>query len=103
MHGGAQASFADDITTYAIAAADPEGRYGSTIDMSITFLKAAPLGAKVSIQARCLKLGRTLAFRRVHVLRFSDKGSALYLTDKQNLRLREANSEQARRNSVYTA
>jgi acyl-coenzyme A thioesterase 13 len=62
LHGGYLAAIADDLTTYALMASDPEGRHGSTIDMSITFIKAALCGNAVNACARTLKAGRTLAF-----------------------------------------
>lgn len=62
LHGGFQAAIADDVTTYALIAADPLGRPGSTIDMSISCYKAIPAGARVLIRARAVKIGRTLAF-----------------------------------------
>lgn len=62
LHGGFLSAIADDITTFSVIAADDQGRPGSTIDMSITFLKAARLGTRVKAVGRTFKVGRTLAF-----------------------------------------
>ncbi len=67
LHGGAIATLVDDIGTLAIMSADAESRPGVTTDLSVSYLRAAPAGAEVTIEGKAAKTGRSLAFVEVEL------------------------------------
>ncbi|KAL7298227.1 acyl-coenzyme A thioesterase 13-like [Trichogramma pretiosum] len=73
LHGGFTSTLVDCISTYALMshkAAVP----GVSVDLHVTFLKAAFPGDVISIDARTIKAGRTLAFLEVEITK-KDCGS----------------------------
>ncbi|MGE0710752.1 MAG: PaaI family thioesterase [Planctomycetota bacterium] len=74
LHGGAIATLVDDVGTVAIMSADREGRAGVTTDLNVSYLNAAPHGARVRASGRVLKVGRTLAFVEVDIHRLGEDG-----------------------------
>jgi acyl-coenzyme A thioesterase 13 len=67
LHGGAIATIVDNVGTVAIMSRDRDGRPGVTTDLNVTYLRAAPAGSTVLVEAICLKAGRTLAFVEVEL------------------------------------
>jgi acyl-coenzyme A thioesterase 13 len=65
LHGGAIATLVDDVGTVAVMSADRDGRPGVTTDLNVSYFRAAQHGMTVTIEGRCLKAGRTLAFVQV--------------------------------------
>ncbi|KXS14269.1 Thioesterase/thiol ester dehydrase-isomerase [Gonapodya prolifera JEL478] len=62
IHGGAIASLVDIIGSTAIATHGPNYQSHVSVDLNVSYLKAAPLNSKVHIEGTCDRLGRTLAF-----------------------------------------
>ncbi|XP_023346911.1 acyl-coenzyme A thioesterase 13 [Eurytemora carolleeae] len=61
LHGGFSAHLVDTVTTMALMT-NEGGLPGVSVDMSLSYLKAAKIGEEIFIEARTLKKGRTLAF-----------------------------------------
>jgi len=69
MHGGAIATLIDWAGTIAIVTGDREHRAGVTTDLSISYLRGAPPGARLRAEATLLKAGGAIAFVDVTVYR----------------------------------
>jgi acyl-coenzyme A thioesterase 13 len=67
LHGGAITSLVDIVGTMALLAKDHK-RGGVSVDLNVSFVKAAKTGDTVRIRGRVLKLGKTLGFTQVDVL-----------------------------------
>ena len=68
LHGGLSALLVDNISTLALTSADGElFSYGVSVNMDLSYLKAAKLGEEILIEANVLKRGRTLAFLEVEL------------------------------------
>jgi len=68
LHGGLSALLVDNISTLALTSADGEPfSYGVSVNMDLSYLKAAKLGEEILIEANVLKRGRTLAFLEVEL------------------------------------
>jgi acyl-coenzyme A thioesterase 13 len=67
LHGGAITSLVDIVGTMALLAKDHK-RGGVSVDLNVSFVKAAKTGETVRIRGRVLKLGKTLGFTHVDVL-----------------------------------
>lgn len=68
LHGGLSALLVDNISTIALTL--PEGQpfsYGVSVNMDLSYLKAAKIGDEIVIEANVLKRGRTLAFLEVEL------------------------------------
>eukprot|EP00088_Acartia_fossae_P071536 TRINITY_DN9837_c0_g1_i1.p1 TRINITY_DN9837_c0_g1~~TRINITY_DN9837_c0_g1_i1.p1 ORF type:complete len:145 (-),score=11.31 TRINITY_DN9837_c0_g1_i1:981-1415(-) len=61
LHGGFSAHLVDTVTTLALMT-NEGGLPGVSVDLNMSYLKAAKLGEEIFIDARTLKKGRTLAF-----------------------------------------
>jgi len=61
LHGGFSAHLVDSITTMALMT-NEGGMPGVSVDMNLTYIKAAKIGEEILIEAKTLKKGRTLAF-----------------------------------------
>jgi len=61
LHGGFSAHLVDSVTTMALMT-NEGGLPGVSVDMSLSYIKAAKLGEEILIEGRTLKKGRTLAF-----------------------------------------
>jgi len=68
LHGGLSALLVDNISTLALTSADGQPfSYGVSVNMDLSYLKAAKLGEEILIEANVLKRGRTLAFLEVEL------------------------------------
>ena len=68
LHGGLSALLVDNISTLALTSADGQPfSYGVSVNMDLSYLKAAKLGEEILIEANVLKKGRTLAFLEVEL------------------------------------
>jgi len=67
LHGGMTAFLVDYLTTITVVTKPPH-LPGVSIDMSISYLRAAPVGDEISIYAEVVKMGRTLAFTSAELL-----------------------------------
>jgi acyl-coenzyme A thioesterase 13 len=72
LHGGAGATLVDVVGTLAIIGADRHHRYGVSTDLNVSWLAPVPLGETAIVDARVLKIGRSLAFVEVEIRRASD-------------------------------
>ena len=72
LHGGAIATLVDDAGTIAIMTADKDGRPGVTTDLNVSYFSAGRAGEAVLIDAEVLKVGRTMAYVSVDLLREKD-------------------------------
>ncbi|XP_071807742.1 acyl-coenzyme A thioesterase 13-like [Asterias amurensis] len=61
LHGGFIATLVDSLTTVAIMTT-PVGVPGVSVDLSVSYLKAAKIGEKITMDAEVTKVGKTLAF-----------------------------------------
>ena len=75
LHGGFSAHLVDSVTTLALMTAEG-GLPGVSVDMHLTYLKAAQVGEEVEIVARTVRKGRTLAFLECEI-RSMSTGAAL--------------------------
>jgi acyl-coenzyme A thioesterase 13 len=72
LHGGAIATLIDDVGTLAIVSADRERRLGVTTDLNVSYFEPGQAGSPVIIEAKVLKLGRTLGSVMVELRREED-------------------------------
>jgi len=75
MHGGFSAHLVDSITTAALMT-NEGGLPGVSVDLHMTYMKAAKLGEQIEIEARTVKKGRTLAFLECEI-RNAETGAIL--------------------------
>ncbi|XP_012286701.1 acyl-coenzyme A thioesterase 13 [Orussus abietinus] len=75
MHGGFTATLVDCITTYAVIT-QGNNSPGVSVDIHVSYLKAAQLGDVLSIDARTIRCGRSLAFLEVE-LKKKDTGQII--------------------------
>ncbi len=61
LHGGFIATLVDSLTTIAVMTT-PVGVPGVSVDLSVSYLKAAKIGEKITMDAEVTKVGKTLAF-----------------------------------------
>ncbi|KAL9980838.1 hypothetical protein ACROYT_G009476 [Oculina patagonica] len=67
LHGGMTAFLVDNLTTAAVLTKPPH-LPGVSIDMNLNYLRAAPLGEEITINAEVVKMGRTLVFTSAELL-----------------------------------
>ena len=74
LHGGAVSTIVDVVGTLALLANQPPGhlRAGVSVELSVSFLRATPLGDSVRAVGRVVKVGKTLGFTDVQIRRVSD-------------------------------
>ncbi|CAF1025729.1 unnamed protein product [Didymodactylos carnosus] len=66
MHGGMVTSLVDTVSTLALESTKNHP-IGVSVDLSVSFLKAAKPGETIIIDAETIKLGKTLAFLNVEL------------------------------------
>ncbi|XP_055385638.1 acyl-coenzyme A thioesterase 13-like [Condylostylus longicornis] len=74
LHGGFTATLIDNITTYALMTA--ESHPGVSVDLYVSYLKAAKEGDEVIVEAKTIKKGKSLAFLECE-LRHKKDGSII--------------------------
>lgn len=74
LHGGMTATLVDTLSTFAIATTG-DNKLGVSVDMSISYLKAAFPGETLKIKSEVYKTGKTLSFARVDI--FNNNGDIL--------------------------
>lgn len=72
LHGGAAATLIDVVGSIALITGDREGRFGVSTDLNVTWLAPAPLGVWVQVEARVLKVGKTMGYVAVDIRREAD-------------------------------
>ena len=72
LHGGASCTLVDVMGTLALLSVDST-RPGVSVDINISFLLAAKVGDKLSIEGSVLKSGKKLGFTEVTILREHDQ------------------------------
>uniref|UniRef100_A0A914V2M9 Acyl-coenzyme A thioesterase 13 n=1 Tax=Plectus sambesii TaxID=2011161 RepID=A0A914V2M9_9BILA len=71
LHGGLTATLVDIVTTSALLATE-RGHPGVSTDLGVSYLAAAKTGETVVVDAKVLKMGKTLAFTTADLYRKSD-------------------------------
>ncbi|RUS80953.1 hypothetical protein EGW08_011273 [Elysia chlorotica] len=66
LHGGVTASLVDAVSTYALTTTG-QGRSGSSIELSVSYLRPVNLGDDIIIAAQTLRCGKTVAVCTVDV------------------------------------
>ena len=66
LHGGAISSLVDIVGTMALLAKD-HTRGGVSVDLNVTYLKAAKAGETVKVRGSVLRLGKSLGFTQVDI------------------------------------
>lgn len=72
LHGGAAATLIDVIGSLALTLNDHHGRFGVSTDLNVTWLAPAAHGDWIQIDARVLKLGKTMGYVAVDIRREAD-------------------------------
>ncbi|XP_022801413.1 acyl-coenzyme A thioesterase 13-like [Stylophora pistillata] len=67
LHGGMTATLIDMLTTIVITTLPPH-KVAASVDLSISYLRPAPVGEDVIINTEVIKMGRTLAFTAAELL-----------------------------------
>ena len=62
MHGGYTAFMMNFTTTAALMVMETNNKPGVSVEMSISYLRAAKAGETVTMETECKKIGSTLAF-----------------------------------------
>ncbi|KAI6184008.1 hypothetical protein M3Y97_00550100 [Aphelenchoides bicaudatus] len=78
LHGGCTASLVDMITTVAILTHDSNKHAGVSVNLNVTYTRAAKLGETVVVDAFVEKRGKSLAFTRANLYRKSDNKSIAF-------------------------
>ena len=68
LHGGATSTLVDIVGTLALLSVNPT-RAGVSVELSVSFLSAAPAGATIFVEGRVLKTGKRLGFTTVDIFR----------------------------------
>jgi len=68
LHGGAISTLVDVVGTMAILTEKPTTP-GVSVELSVSFARAAKADEEVIVKGRVLKMGRSLAFTEVELLR----------------------------------
>jgi len=71
LHGGCTSTLIDCVSSYALMTTG-NGNPGVSVDLHVTFLKAARPGEIVTIDAKTVKAGRTLAFQAIELTKKDD-------------------------------
>ncbi|KAJ8049673.1 Acyl-coenzyme A thioesterase 13 [Holothuria leucospilota] len=67
MHGGLTSSLVDSLTTLALMTTE-NPTPGVSVNLAVSYFKAARIGDKLTIEAEVLKQGKTLAFTEAKIL-----------------------------------
>ena len=62
LHGGCSATLVDCVTTLALMSTKEGQSPGVSVNMNINYVKGAKLGEKILVDAKALKVGKTLAY-----------------------------------------
>jgi acyl-coenzyme A thioesterase 13 len=60
LHGGMTATMVDTVSTLAIMTMG-DGHPGVSLDLNVTYLKAAKIGECLTISSECLRVGKSVA------------------------------------------
>ncbi|CAG0914906.1 unnamed protein product [Notodromas monacha] len=77
LHGGLTSTIVDSVSTVGLMTTGPN-LPGVSVDLSVSFLKAAKIGDIISIESETVKVGGSLAFLRV-VLKNKQTGDVIAL------------------------
>ncbi|XP_041358976.1 acyl-coenzyme A thioesterase 13-like [Gigantopelta aegis] len=66
LHGGTTALLVDSISTMALLT-KTDNIPGVSVNMNISYIKSAPLGSEIVVNAQTLHVGRKLAFLTVDI------------------------------------
>lgn len=72
LHGGFTSTLVDCISTYAVMT-QGTGAPGVSVDLHVTFMKAAFPGEQVTVDAKTIRAGKTLAFLAVDLTKNDGK------------------------------
>jgi len=75
LHGGAIASIIDEASTYALLAVSQKP--GVSVDLSVSYASAAPLGSQIVITSKVVKVGKTLAFLESYITLEGDESKVI--------------------------
>ncbi|KAL3964901.1 hypothetical protein ACCO45_001905 [Purpureocillium lilacinum] len=84
LHGAVSATIIDFTTGLAIASTDLREATGASVDMHISYLSIARVGDKVRIETRAEKVGGSLAFVTVKIVKVAEDGSEVIVTMGQH-------------------
>lgn len=73
LHGGFTSTIIDCISTYALMTHKIEPPPGASVDLHVTFLKAAFPGEIVTVDAKTVRAGKNLAFLMVELTKNDGK------------------------------
>jgi len=73
LHGGFTSTIIDCISSYAVMTCKTEPPPGVSVDLHVTFLKAAFPGEVVTVDAKTVRAGNTLAFLAVELTKNDGK------------------------------
>ncbi|XP_067936301.1 acyl-coenzyme A thioesterase 13-like [Watersipora subatra] len=72
LHGGMTATLVDTVSTVALLTSEPY-KPGVSVELSVSYLRAVPLGENITIDAKTVKTGKTLSFLAVDLLDSKDR------------------------------
>lgn len=75
LHGGVYAVLADEVSTLAMMTKDKFLRSGVSVHLAVEYLSAAPVGSKITVVAKCDRIGKNLGYSSVDF--FGEDGSLL--------------------------
>ncbi|KAJ8958258.1 hypothetical protein NQ318_017402 [Aromia moschata] len=67
LHGGLSATLVDCVSTYALMSHKQNGVPNVSVDIHMTYLKAAKIGDEIEIHANTIRTGKNLAFLEVAI------------------------------------
>ncbi|KAH9258909.1 hypothetical protein BASA81_002973 [Batrachochytrium salamandrivorans] len=72
LHGGYSALLIDVVSTFAFIAHDLS-KAGVSVDLNSTYLATCQIGDEIKVVAKVLKMGKTLGFSTVDIIRAKDQ------------------------------
>ncbi|XP_061927182.1 acyl-coenzyme A thioesterase 13 [Apis cerana] len=73
MHGGFTSTLIDAVSTYALITHEKNSKPGVSLNLNITFMKPALSGELITINARTIRVGKTVAFISVDITKNAGK------------------------------
>jgi len=72
LHGGFARALLDIVSTYAIATIPP-AQFGVSVNLNVSYTKAAQEGDTLTITSKVMKSGKTLAFANIEIKNQKDE------------------------------
>ncbi|XP_031369794.1 acyl-coenzyme A thioesterase 13-like, partial [Apis dorsata] len=73
LHGGFTSTLIDAVSTYALITHEKNNKPGVSLNLDITFMKPALFGELITINARTIRVGKTVGFVSIDITKNEGK------------------------------